>query len=77
MKQIVYLMFMNFTKSTLDQKEFFIIPIKTDIRQDLFNIVYFKVVCIVTHYSHILYNCPRGDAGGLGREYVLRIPSVS
>ena len=27
--------------------------------------------------SHRLNKGPRGDAGGLGREYVLRIPSVS
>ena len=26
---------------------------------------------------NLLYNVPRGDAGGLSREYVLRIPSVS
>ena len=29
------------------------------------------------HFGTLLFVFPREDAGGLGREYVLRIPSVS
>ena len=31
----------------------------------------------VSKYANVLIFNPRGDAGGLNREYVLRIPSVS
>ena len=32
--------------------------------------------CDLVDYEYII-ECPREDAGGLSREYVLRIPSVS
>ena len=32
---------------------------------------------LFTLYEHLYCDIPREDAGGLSREYVLRIPSVS
>ena len=33
--------------------------------------------CFLCHFTHLRDNFPREDAGGLSREYILRIPSVS
>ena len=49
----------------------------TKAKQVIKSVKYAKHIIITIRKGRLVTNYPREDAGGLSREYVLRIPSVS